>query len=66
MQLEAVEGFLSGEVNRYDLCLKMITLAPLEKVNWRRQRWVLGNGSKAINSGPREKVCDQNPSLGSG
>lgn len=48
MQLEAVEGFLSGEANRYDLYLKMITLAPLEKVNRRRQRWVLGNPPKAI------------------
>lgn len=33
VQLEAIEGFLSGKENRYDLCLKMITLAPLEKVN---------------------------------
>lgn len=65
MQLEAIEGFLSGEVNRCDLGLKMMTLAPLEKVGWRRQRWRLGP-VEGDHSGPSEKVCGWNPSLGSG
>lgn len=65
MQLEAIEGFLSGEVNRCDLGLKMTTLAPLEKVSWRRQSggW---EPVKGYHSGLSEKVCGWNPNLGSG
>ena len=43
-----MEGFLSREVNRYDLCLKMITLATSVERKLRNQGWMLESQAKAI------------------
>ena len=43
-----MEGFLSREVNRYDLCLKMITLATSMESKLRKQGWMLESQAKAI------------------